>query len=666
MASTSASTPAVASRWTSADSCRLYAVREWGKGYIGATRHGTLTVMPGKDPARRIDLYELVRGLGERGISTPVLLRFDDILRHRLTELRDAFNRAIADNGYRGTYRALYPIKVNQQRHVCEVIRDAAASMGFGFEVGSKPELLAVLGLTEDRNSMPIVCNGFKDDKYLETVVLAMKLGRNIVPVVERLGELEPLLKHAERYGVRPRVGLRIKPATRGAGRWESSGGPRSKFGLTASESLRALELLRDRGLADCLTLLHFHVGSQLSDIRQVKAAITELAHFYTELRRLGAGLTAIDLGGGLGVDYDGSHGGTGRRPADDRFSQVGLSAASSSINYTLDEYAADAVHRIQTACDDAGVPHPDIITESGRAMVAYASVLVVDVVGATVFASEPDVEPIRALAEADDETPQPVVDLLSTWDHLAELDPVEAYHDAVQARDEAMSLFSLGYLSLPLRAAVERLFLGICGRLMTDPRVAADVPEELAELSDMLSDIHYCNFSLFQSLPDWWAISHLFPVCPIHRLNERPTRRAVLVDMTCDSDGMIDRFAHPRGPKKTLEVHELRPGEPYYLAFFLTGAYQEVLGDLHNLFGDTHAVHVTLDAEGRWVLDELVEGDSVKEVLSYVQFDAEQLRRAVRRDVERAVRSGLLGVADGQALLRRYEQGLEGYTYLE
>jgi arginine decarboxylase len=640
--------------WTIEDSARLYGLTEsagggWGKGYFGVNAAGRLTVMPGKEPAKSIDLLELIEGLRERELHTPVLLRFSDILFHRLKEIRDAFDAAIKDSEYKGEYRCVYPIKVNQQRHIVEEVRNIGAKLGFGLEAGSKPELLAVLGLTEGHNQMPIVCNGFKDDEFIETVILATKLGRFIVPVVERFSDLELIVKHAKKYGVRPRIGVRVKPSARGTGKWESTSGPRSKFGLFVGETIKAIEYLKQHGMADCLNMLHFHIGSQVGDIRVIKNAVNELAHIYTELVRLGGGLNMINIGGGMGLDYDGSQ-----------------SAWESSVNYTVQEYAADVVHRIKSVCDQDGVPHPTIISESGRAMVAYSSVLIFDVLGKSRFESKPNLAEIKAALAAEDEQPQPVLDLIDAYERLTDRNIIEVYHDAMQARDEAMSLFSLGYLSLPMRAATETLFWAICRQALARASKLEELPEDFKDLPEMLSDIYYCNFSVFQSLPDSWAIDQLFPIVPIHRLNEQPTRHATLADISCDSDGKVDLFVDKRDIKKTLELHEIRENEPYYLGVFLVGAYQEVLGDLHNLLGDTHAVHVSLDEEGRYSIDEVVEGDTVEEVLGYVQFDVDDLKKAMRRDVERAVRTGAMGVQEGQSLLKFYEQGIEGYTYLE
>ncbi len=650
------------SGWTIEDSAELYGLEAWGQGFFAATPRGTMAVRPTQTPGMDVDLLEVIKGLDQRGITTPVLLRFSDMVRQRMTQIREAFDHAIGESEYTGGYCCVYPIKVNQQRQVCEEIRDIAAELGFGLEVGSKPELLAVLGMTADddakASALPIVCNGFKDDEYIETVVLAAKLGRNIITVVEQPRELRALIRFAEQYGVKPSIGIRAKPTNTGMGRWATSGGNRSKFGLSATGLLEALAVLEEHKMLDCLKLLHFHVGSQISEIRQVSTAVTELAHIYCELKRLGAGLCMIDVGGGLGVDYDGS----GR-------------AAEGSMNYAVQEYASSVVHRIKSVCDDAGVEHPTILSESGRAMTAFSSVLVVNVLGATTFDASARIEDARKLADETDETPQPIWDLIEAYESLddAEVDIIEVYHDAEQARSEAMTLFGMGYVTLPQRATAERLYWATGHRVMELARKQElEDADALKKLPEQLSDIYYANFSIFQSLPDHWAIDQVFPIVPIHRLDEKPTRLAVLADMTCDSDGEISQFCShdTAGNKARLELHELRGAgdhhEPYYLGMFLAGAYQEVLGDLHNLFGDTHAVHVSLDDNGRWRIDEIVEGDSVREVLGYVQYDPDRLRREMRRQIERAVHAGKLDVAEGLSLQRFYESGLEGYTYLE
>ncbi|MAY74528.1 MAG: arginine decarboxylase [Phycisphaerae bacterium] len=664
---------AAASRaWTIEDAEERYGLRAWGGGCFRVSDDGHLLVAPrgDDDPSAIIDLYEVVQGLDQRGLATPVLVRLPDLLRKRLGDIRSAFDDAIRGNEFRGGYSCVYPIKVNQQRQLVETIREIGAELGFGLEAGSKPELLAVLGLTRDQHATPIVCNGFKDDEYIETVVLAQKLGRVIYPVIESFGELERLLRHASRYGIRPRIGIRLKPSTAGVGKWAESGGERSKFGLHAPELLAALELLKSRGMADCLKLVHFHVGSQMCDIRQVKTAVSELARVYCELRRLGAGVEVIDIGGGLAVDYDGSN-----------------STWASSMNYSLEEYANDVVYRIGAACNEAGQPHPLIISESGRAMVANSSILIFDILGRTRFRTDPGLAWARGLI-AEEETegrdvPQPVKDLVETWESLigspdiAESNLVEAFHDAQQAREEALNLFRLGYLSLPMRAVAERFYWAIGKRAVAISEERNDggpLPDQLTDLPEHFSDIYFGNFSLFQSLPDSWAIDQVFPVVPLHRLDEKPTRRAIIADITCDSDGKIDRFActDQRDYAPTLDVHELRvandgtPTEPYLLGIFLVGAYQEVLGDLHNLFGDTHAVHVALDEDAGWRIDDVIEGDTVRDVLRYVQFNPDELRRSIRQEVEAAVRKNRMSVAESQSLLRFYESGLEGYTYLE
>lgn len=665
MATISSRTAFLHGQWTANDSAQLYGIADWGKGYVGVNSLGHTTVMPTKDPGKQIDLHEVIAGLRERGIHTPVLLRFNDILTHRLREIRKCFNDAIAEQQYRNGYSCIYPIKVNQQRHVCEQIASLAVELNFGLEAGSKPELLAVLGLSASAggpgvNGLPIICNGFKDSEFIETVILATKLGRNIIPVVEKFSELELIVKHAKAYNVRPKIGLRVKLSSRGAGRWEGSAGVRSKFGLFVSEVIQAIDYLKRHDMLDCLNLLHCHVGSQLFDIRVLKNAINELTHVYCELHKMGAGLTMLDIGGGMGVDYDGSQ-----------------SAWPSSINYSVAEYASDVVYRIKSVCDDAKVPHPMIMSESGRAMVAYGSVLVIDVLGTSRFESNPDLVAIDAhMAEETargNEVPQPVKDLLDCYQNISDRNIKESYHDATQARDEAMSLFGLGYMTLPMRAAAEQLFYAIGQKIIANCTKKGEFPEDLEALPELLSDIYFCNFSLFQSMPDSWAIDQLFPIAPIHRLNEEPTRRAILADITCDSDGKIDHFVDKREDKKTLELHEVKdlPGEgagvePYYLGVFLLGAYQEILGDLHNLLGDTHAVHIALQDSGEWEIMEVIEGDTVEEVLAYVQYDPEDLKRAMRLDIEAACRQGRLTITEGKSLLKFYDDGLEGYTYLE
>ncbi len=630
--------------WTAQEAQAHYGVDRWGRGYFSVNDVGHLTVHPTHQTEVQIDLKELVDQLCQRDLQPPLLIRFTDILRHRLAELAAAFDNAIKEMEYHGGYRCVYPIKVNQQRHVVEEILAFGKEHGFGLEAGSKPELLAVMAMVEDETT-PIICNGFKDDQFIEAVILATKLGKNIIPVVEKFSELELIVRYAKEHGVRPQIGIRVKLATKGSGRWEQSGGVHSKFGLFVAEVLDAVEYLREQDMLDCLNLLHFHLGSQITSIAPIKRALVELVRIYAELHKAGAGLKYIDVGGGLGVDYDGSK-----------------TDLSSSINYSLQEYANDVIYHVKEMCDDAKVPHPTIISESGRAMVAYHSVLIFNVMGSSGFDG---FGPPKQLDEKTfDDLPHPVRSLYEAYFELDEKTFTQSYHDAQVARDEAMSLFNLGYCSLELRALAERLYFAVCFKVLEYVRRMPHTPKEFRGLESLLCRTYFCNFSIFQSMPDSWAIDQLFPIMPIHRLNERPTCKGVLADITCDSDGKIDRFIGTDEPKTVLDLHPMT-GEDYYIGAFMVGAYQEILGDLHNLLGDSHAVHVSVDEQGRASIDEVIEGDSVTEVLHYVQFDTDQLRRNFRRSVEAAVRSERLTVNEATRLRRFYEQGLSGYTYL-
>jgi arginine decarboxylase len=634
--------------WSVSDSRDLYHVQAWGQGYFGINDKGHVVVRPEQTPGREIDLFEVVQGLKERELTTPVVVRFSGILAHRLRQLNDAFARAIAENDYRNRYAAVFPIKVNQQRLVVEEVFRYGAEFGFGLEAGSKPELLAVMAMSENSPERLIVCNGFKDDSYIETAMLATKLGRSIVPVVENFSELGLIIKHAQRLDVRPQIGVRVKLASEGSGRWRDSAGEKSKFGLFITEILEAIEVLRKHDMLDCLKLVHCHPGSQLQDIRTVKDAINELAHVYAELKLLGAGLEYIDVGGGLGVDYDGS--GTNY---------------SSSMNYNIEEYANDVVYRIASVCNARGIPHPMIVSESGRAIAAHHSVLIFNTLGSSAL------DKFNVTGREDEQyagrtIPQPVHDLLGAYREVSERRLVECWHDALTAREQCLQMFNLGLLSLEFRALAERLYWATCAKIRDHARKLDEVPEELEDLETILSDIYFCNMSVFQSLPDSWAIDHLFPIMPIHRLNECPTRRAVLADITCDSDGKIDHFVSHRDIKRTLELHDIAEGDEYYLAAFLVGAYQETLGDLHNLFGDTHVVHIRLEDDGKWWIDEVVKGDTANRVLEYMEYDVAELYPALARDCERAIREGRMTVAESQALKRFYEGELNGYAYLE
>ena len=627
--------------WTVTDASELYEIDRWGKDFFSIGPNGHVRVHATKDPEKSIDMKQLVDHLQLRGIGLPILIRFKDILKQRIADIHAAFQGAITQHQYEGRYTCVYPIKVNQQRQVVEEVLDFGRPYDFGLEAGSKPELLAVIAMTT--NETPIICNGFKDAEFIEMAMLAQKMGRRIIPVVEKYTELGLILEYARKVGVRPNIGMRVKLAARGGGRWQSSGGYRSKFGLTVAEVRQGLEELKSYGMQDCFQLLHFHLGSQIPNIRIVKGALNEAARIYTELVKDGAGLQYIDVGGGLGVDYDGSQ-----------------TNFESSVNYTLQEYANDVVYHIQSVCDDAGVKHPTIVSESGRAIVAYHSVLVFNVLGVSGFGDDE----VSATGNGED-LEQPLIDLKETHQNLTARNALESYHDAQQALDMALNLFNGGYLPLAQRCQAETLYWAICAKLRKLVQQMEDVPEDLQGLDDTLADTYFCNFSLFQSIPDSWAIKQLFPVMPIHRLNEVPTRQAVLGDITCDSDGKLDQFIDRRDVKRTLALHPFT-GEPYYIGVFLVGAYQEILGDLHNLFGDTHAVHVSLDASGNVVLDSVIKGDTVREVLDYVEFDAETLVGKLRDSVEAAVRDGRMDFEESGRLLRFYEDGLHGYTYLE
>ena len=635
--------------WRIEDSLDLYHVNAWGKGYFSINDAGHVVVRPDTQGTNVIDLFEVVEGLKARDLTTPVVVRFSDILAHRLKHIHAAFAQAIAENNYKNRYAAVFPIKVNQQRLVVEEVYRYGKEFGFGLEVGSKPELLAVMAMSEDAPDRLIVCNGFKDDSYIEAVTLATKLGRTIIPVVENFEELGLILKHADAYGVRPRIGVRVKLFSEGSGRWSASAGEKSKFGLFITEIVELFNVLKARDMLDCLQLVHCHPGSQLQDIRRVKDAINELAHVYAELKLMGAGLQYIDVGGGLGVDYDGS--GTN---------------FSSSMNYTLNEYASDVVYRVASVCNARNIPHPVIVSESGRAVAAYHSVLIFDALGSSALDKFRVTGSVAEDYNGDKELPQPVLDLFDAYRSVSERRLVECYHDALTAREQILQMFNLGLLSLEFRALAERLYWATCTKLRDYCRKLERPPEELEDLESTLSDTYFCNFSVFQSLPDSWAIDQLFPVMPIHRLDERPTRTGVLADITCDSDGKIDHFVSLRDVKRALELHELRDGEKYYLAAFLVGAYQETLGDLHNLFGDTHVVHIRLHDQGGWWIEEIVKGDTANKVLEYMEYDVAELYPALARDCERAIRDGRMTIAESQLLKRFYEKELDGYAYLE
>ena len=632
-------------KWSVNDAAELYNVDAWSQGYFRVNPKGSLELVPPGKPGA-IDLRCLVEDLVSRGIEMPVLLRFTDLVQARVEKLVTAFGDAMAEVDYQGAYRGVYPVKVNQQRHVIEDLVRFSAPHHLGLEAGSKPELLIALALMRDEGHGLILCNGYKDDAYLEIALTARQLGRNCIVIVEKPDEVERVLQLSEKLGIEPVLGVRSKLAYKGSGHWQGSSGDRAKFGLSIYEIVELVERLRAAGKLHTLRLLHFHIGSQVSSIRAIKSALKEATRTYTELVRLGAPMGYLDVGGGLGVDYDGSR-----------------TNFTSSMNYGEAEYASAVVWAIHEACEEAEVPHPNIVTESGRAMVAHTSALIFDVLDVT----------RRGLQGPTDATP-PEGD---EWDMLAEMQRIhdeltdrnvqECYHDAVGCRDETLQRFTLGLVSITERASVERLYWVIARRIIERLESSKYMPEELVSLRKTLADTYYCNFSLFQSAPDSWAIDQLFPVLPIHRLDEEPTRRGVLGDITCDSDGKVSSFISLRDVKDTLELHELKAGEPYYLGMFLVGAYQEILGDLHNLFGDTNAVHVSVaDNEDGYVVDDVVDGDTVTEVLSYVQYEREDLVRRVRMSIERAHRAGRLTKSQGGRLLRFFRKSLDGYTYLD
>ena len=630
-----------AQAWTRAEALETYGVPHWGADYFGINDKGHVIIHPGGPNAPSMDLKELVDEVRRRGIHPPLLIRFTDVLKSRVVHLNECFRRAIAENGYKGVYQGVYPIKVNQHRYVVETIVEAGKPYHYGLEAGSKPELLAVMALLEDDGAL-IVCNGYKDEEYIETALLASKLGRRVVLVVEKPSELPLIAEVSRKLGIPPRIGIRVRLSTRGAGKWEASGGDRSKFGLSSSELVESMKFMRQAGLLDCFELLHFHLGSQVSNIRSVKNALHEASRFYVEVVRAGAPLKYLDVGGGLGVDYDGSQ-----------------TNFASSMNYTTEEYANDVVFGVMEACQAANVPHPILVSESGRAVVAHHAVLVTEVLGVSEFDTEGVPDTLAPSAT-------PVVSKLwSTLRELTNKNLLEGYHDASEYKEECLTLFSLGHLTLDQRVAAENLYWAICHKILRMARELDEMPEELEPLERQLADTYFCNFSVFQSLPDSWAIDQLFPVMPIHRLLENPTRRAVLADITCDSDGKIEHFIDRREVKDVLELHPINQDD-YYIGIFLVGAYQEILGDLHNLFGDTHAVQVSLGPTGGYLIDHVVSGDTVTEVLNYVSFSRDDLVARVRRFAEVALRAGRLSLDESRMLLRAYEDGLAGYTYLE
>jgi arginine decarboxylase len=625
--------------WTIEDSRRLYNIEGWGLGYFDVNAEGHVVVRPDKGhPERELDLFELAKDLEQQGVGMPLLLRFSEILRSRIESLSQKFTAAIDEFGYEGRYTTVYPIKVKQQRHVVEEIVQFGTAHGVGLECGSKPELQAVLALRETTDHI-IVCNGYKDSEFMRLALMGQKLGHQVFIVLEQLSELDVLLDAAAEIGVQPTAGVRIKLASEGFGRWAKSGGEKSKFGLSANELVKLIDRLSSMGRLDILRLIHFHLGSQITDIRYIKAGLQEVSRFYAELRGLGVNITHVDVGGGLGVDYDGT-----------------CTTVISSVNYTLQEYANDVIYTIGEACREQGLPMPHIISESGRALTAHHALLLVKVIDVETHA------PVTPPTPAEDDH-LVLHELREGYDTISTKSVREVYHDATFAKERAQELFKSGVLSLRGRAMADQIYNATVNEIakiaQRDREEYADI---LPEVESALVDRYFCNFSVFQSLPDSWAIDQLFPIMPIHRLDEKPARRGTLQDMTCDSDGKIDRFTGGRKGRPSLELHPYTDGDLYILGFFLTGAYQEILGDLHNLFGDTNAVHIRLAPNGYEVTD-LVHGDTVTEVLNYVQFRASDLLATFRRKVTAAK---TLSREEANAFIADYVAGLEGYTYLE
>jgi len=630
-------------KWRPEDSAELYNIEGWGIGYFGVNKAGNVTVMPHRNPKQAVDIKEILDELSLKDVSFPVLLMFPDILDERIETISNCFKNASEEYNFGGNYYTVYPIKVNQQRPVVEEIVQYGQKFNIGIEAGSKPELHAVLALMDNPDAI-IICNGYKDEEFIELALLAQKMGKRIFIVAEKFNELKLICKLAKIHKVRPNIGMRIKLAAFGSGKWEDSGGDKSKFGLTPTELIEAVEYVKEEELIDCIKLIHCHLGSQITNIRKIKRGLKEASQFYVQLHKLGCNLEYVDIGGGLGVDYDGTR-----------------TTISSSINYSIQEYANDAVSALQDAADKNGLPHPHLITESGRALTAHHSILVFNVLETT---SPPraDFEELE-LTKKDHEL---VRDMHTIFDSLTDLTMIEAWHDAQQLREEALDLFNLGMLDLKSRAKAERLFWAIAHEVRELASQQKHSAEELRQLDKILAEKYFCNFSLFQSLPDAWAVDQLFPIMPLHRLGEKPTHSATIQDITCDSDGKIDRFIGNRNFNPCLPLHNLKTYEPYYLGVFMVGAYQEILGDLHNLFGDTNAVHITVNDDGSYQIDKIIDGETVADVLDYVQFNAKKLVRTMESWVASSVKEGKITITEGKEFLAIYRSGLYGYTYLE
>jgi arginine decarboxylase len=626
--------------WSVEDSEALYQIKGWGEPYFSVNKAGHVIVAPKGDRGGSLDLYDLVNALKQRNIHLPLLIRFADILEDRIERLNACFAKAIARYNYPGVYRGVFPIKSNQHRHLIEDLVRFGKAHQFGLEAGSKPELMITLAMLDTPGAL-LICNGYKDREYIEAAILAQRLGQKCVIVLEQVEEVDLVIESSRKLGIAPIVGLRAKLTAKGEGHWGTSAGDRAKFGLTIPEMLQAVEKLKKAGLLDSLQLLHFHIGSQISSIGVIKDALKEAGQIYGALVKLGAPMGYLDVGGGLAVDYDGSK-----------------TNFPASKNYNMQNYANDVVAEIKDACTIANIAVPTLISESGRAIASHQSVLVFDIVGTSeVVLEEP--EPLQP------DEPLTIQNLYETYQTISVDNYQEAYNDAIQFKDDAISRFTLGYLSLTDRARAERLYWACCYKILDIVRQQAYVPDDLESLEQDMASIYYANFSVFQSAPDSWGIDQLFPVLPIHRLNEEPTRRATLADLTCDSDGKIDRFIDLKDVKSLLELHPLKPDEPYYLGMFLNGAYQEVMGNLHNLFGDTNTVHICLTPKG-YRIEHVVRGDTVRDVLSYVQYDADDLLENIRNQAELALQEGKITLQESQLLLKSYEKSLGSYTYLK
>jgi arginine decarboxylase len=629
--------------WDVEAASATYNVDGWGSGYFSVNSAGNVEAKPLKDAGGSIDLLEVVNEARARGLGFPLVIRFQDLLRHRVETVNRAFQTAMQEFGYRNEYRGVFPIKVNQLREVIEEIVDAGAQFHFGLEAGSKPELIAALAMHKDPESL-IICNGYKDRAFIRTAMLGRRLGKSVIIVVEKFEELEQTLRIAKEMGVEPLIGIRVRLHSKGAGKWTTSGGENAKFGLSTTNLMAASEMLKAQGLAHCLKLVHFHVGSQVPDISTIKRAVREAARYYAKLSKLGHSLGYLDVGGGLGVDYDGSR-----------------TSFDSSTNYSLQEYCNDVVYNIMEVCDSEEVPHPVIVSEGGRAIVAHHSVLVVESFGSI----EKDVQASKVEVKEGD--PKPLRDIVEVKRQLKRGNRIETLHDAQQIKEETQQMFNLGLLDLESKAKIESLYWELARQIVTLHRGLKYVPEEVKELETSLGDQYICNFSVFQSLLDHWALGQLFPIMPIHRLTTAPERQGTLVDITCDSDGKISKFTDLQDIKDTLPLHKIIPGELYYLGVFLVGAYQDIMGDLHNLFGRVTEVHVFLDEdeESGWYIEEVIEGSTIGQVLALTQWDKIELMRLVKLQVDAAIKSDRLKPNDAMKILSDYERGLQGYTYL-